>query len=96
MRALMLLSQTFSEPVLVIITSARFTMKRLAITLLCAFSFVSVDSIAQGTDRDLDNDGQWDYGRGGTDRDLDNDRQWDHERGGTDRDTDNDGVWDFE
>lgn len=51
---------------------------------------------AQGTDRDLDNDGQWDYGRGGTDRDLDNDGQWDADRGGTDRDLDNDGAWDFE
>ena len=32
---------------------------------------------AQAADRDLDNDGRWDFNRGGTDRDLDNDGRWD-------------------
>ena len=45
---------------------------------------------------DVDNDGQWDAGRGGTDRDLDNDMLWDEDRGGTDRDIDNDQQWDRE
>ena len=49
---------------------------------------------AYGTDRDADNDGQWDLDRGGTDRDIDNDGQWDLDKGGTDRDLDNDGQWD--
>lgn len=47
-------------------------------------------------DRDLDNDGRWDYDRGGTDRDVDNDGRWDHDKGGSDRDLDNDGRWDFD
>ncbi|WP_175615436.1 hypothetical protein [Piscibacillus halophilus] len=48
-----------------------------------------------GVDRDLDNDGSWDYDKGGTDRDLDNDGSWDAEFGGTDYDYDNDNSWDF-
>ena len=60
--------------------------------LFSAFSFAQFYG---GTDRDLDNDGIWDYGRGGTDRDLDNDGRWDYGRGGTDRDLDNDGIWDY-
>jgi hypothetical protein len=64
------------------------------IALLLAFA--AAPTFAAGTDRDLDNDGQWDYGRGGTDRDLDNDGQWDFGRGGTDRDLDKDGSWDSE
>ena len=45
------------------------------LSLIIIFSFTSLAN-AQ-SDRDLDNDGVWDYGRGGTDRDLDNDRIWD-------------------
>ena len=41
-------------------------------------------------DRDLDNDGRWDFGRGGSDRDIDNDGRWDYDKGGSDRDLDND------
>lgn len=32
---------------------------------------------AQAVDRDLDNDGRWDFNRGGTDQDIDNDGRWD-------------------
>jgi len=59
--------------------------------LICFFCF---NPSLNAQDRDLDNDGQWDYGSGGTDRDLDNDGQWDNWAGGTDRDIDNDGQWD--
>jgi hypothetical protein len=31
-----------------------------------------------GTDRNLDNDGSWDYQTGGVDQDLDNDSLWDY------------------
>ena len=51
-------------------------------------------AFAQAEDRDLDNDGRWDFGRGGSDRDVDNDGRWDYDKGGTDRDLDNDGRWD--
>lgn len=61
--------------------------------LLVLTLFMAVGAEAQ--DHDLDNDGQWDYGRGGTDRDIDNDGQWDYDKGGTDRDLDNDIQWDL-
>ena len=54
---------------------------------LAVFLLVS----AQAQDRDLDNDGLWDYNRGGIDRDVDNDGTWDYDKGGIDRDLDNDG-----
>jgi hypothetical protein len=57
---------------------------------LVAFFLVS----AQAQDRDLDNDGAWDYDRGGSDRDIDNDGSWDYDKGGVDRDLDNDALWD--
>lgn len=38
---------------------------------------LSVPSLIQAADRDLDNDGRWDFHRGGTDRDIDNDGRWD-------------------
>lgn len=46
-------------------------------------------------DRDIDNDGLWDFGNGGVDRDTDNDGLWDFDKGGVDRDADNDGLWDY-
>lgn len=59
-------------------------------SVLAVFLLVS----AQAQDRDMDNDGVWDYGRGGIDRDVDNDGAWDYDKGGIDRDLDNDGSWD--
>ena len=41
-------------------------------------------------ERDLDNDGRWDFDAGGSDRDIDNDGRWDYDKGGSDRDLDND------
>ncbi|MDA8892512.1 hypothetical protein N9I86_02250 [Hyphomicrobiales bacterium] len=69
-------------------------MKKLLV--IFAISFMSLFSVTLNaqTDRDMDNDGIWDYDRGGTDRDMDNDGIWDHDKGGTDRDLDNDGIWD--
>lgn len=64
-------------------------MKGLSL-LFCAGMLIGM---AHAVDRDLDNDGRWDYGRGGTDRDIDNDGRWDYDKGGTDRDLDNDGRW---
>ena len=66
----------------------------LALTLTVSTALPAAPAFAQGTDRDLDNDGTWDFDRGGTDRDMDNDEVWDFKRGGTDRDLDNDDVWD--
>jgi hypothetical protein len=37
-------------------------------------------TVRGGTDRHLDNDGQWDADQGGTDRDLDNDGGWDKQQ----------------
>ena len=68
-------------------------MRLLLVFLLGIFLAAPVH--AYGTDRDVDNDGQWDADKGGTDRDIDNDGQWDAALGGTDRDTDNDGQWDY-
>ena len=42
---------------------------------LVALILGSANALAQ--DRDMDNDGLWDYDKGGTDRDLDNDGIWD-------------------
>jgi hypothetical protein len=65
-------------------------MKRILFTISIFF----FDTMIHGqTDRDIDNDGQWDYECGGTDRDLDSDGQWAVDRGGIDRDLDNDGEW---
>ena len=36
-----------------------------------------LNSMAFAMDRDLDNDGRWDYDKGGSDRDLDNDNRRD-------------------
>ncbi|WP_280368674.1 hydrolase [Pseudomonas sp. BN411] len=60
--------------------------------MLLALSFCA---FVQAEDRDLDNDGRWDFGRGGSDRDVDNDGRWDYDKGGSDRDLDNDGRWDY-
>jgi hypothetical protein len=65
-------------------------MRRLFVFFL-ALLLAGPPALAYGTDRDADNDGQWDLDKGGTDRDLDNDGQWDLDKGGTDRDLDNDG-----
>ena len=64
---------------------------RLVIALLLGMS-----STAFAMDRDLDNDGRWDFGAGGSDRDMDNDGRWDFNAGGSDRDVDNDGRWDHD
>ena len=64
---------------------------RLAIVLL-----LGISSMVFAMDRDLDNDGRWDFGAGGTNRDMDNDGRWDFNAGGTDRDIDNDGRWDYD
>ncbi|WP_447858058.1 hypothetical protein [Pseudomonas aeruginosa] len=45
---------------------------RLAMVLLLGMS-----STAFAMDRDLDNDGRWDYDKGGSDRDLGNDKRRD-------------------
>ena len=58
---------------------------RLVIALLLGMS-----STAFAMDRDLDNDGRWDFDAGGSDRDIDNDGRWDYDKGGSDRDLDND------
>lgn len=58
---------------------------RLAMVLLLGMS-----STAFAMDRDLDNDGRWDFDAGGSDRDIDNDGRWDYDKGGSDRDLDND------
>ena len=52
-------------------------MKKLLV--IFAISFMSLFSVTLNAqmDRDMDNDGIWDYDRGGTDRDLDNDGIWD-------------------
>ncbi|WP_229731963.1 hypothetical protein [Pseudomonas sp. N040] len=65
---------------------------------ICLRSIGLVVLLLAGTagaqDRDLDNDGVWDYEKGGIDRDTDNDGIWDYDKGGIDRDLDNDGTWD--
>jgi hypothetical protein len=45
--------------------------------LVAALMITASSLTCAQTNRDIDNDGQWDYDRGGTDRDLDNDDQWD-------------------
>ncbi len=52
--------------------------RKLLLTIAAVILAFSGHTMAYGTDRDLDNDGLWDYGRGGQDRDLDNDGIWDH------------------
>lgn len=74
---------------------AGLSARRLAHAALALICLLLVGA-AHAWDRDLDNDGRWDYDRGGTDRDVDNDGRWDHDKGGSDRDLDNDGRWDFD
>ena len=63
--------------------------------ILIAALLIAASSLTYAqTDRDIDNDGQWDADLGGTDRDIDNDDQWDADNGSTDRDLDNDDEWD--
>lgn len=61
-------------------------------TLLLLLALLGASTHA--SDRDLDNEGRWDYDKGGSDRDVDNDGRWDYDKGGSDRDLDNDGRWD--
>lgn len=70
-------------------------MKLMFCALLALACLAGMPVFAMGTDRDVDNDGVWDYDKGGTDRDVDNDGVWDYNKGGTDRDLDNDGIWDY-
>lgn len=73
----------------------------LLITCVCIAGDVNYDPLSRNTgssvyvDRDVDNDGKWDYGKGGSDRDIDNDGRWDYDKGGSDRDLDNDGITDY-
>jgi Ni/Co efflux regulator RcnB len=46
-------------------------------TIIAALRLTASSLTYAQTDRDIDNDGQWDADLGGTDRDLDNDNQWD-------------------
>ncbi len=38
---------------------------------------VTTTGLVQAADRDLDNDGRWDFNRTGADRAIDNDGRWD-------------------
>ena len=47
--------------------------------LLLGMASIPIESYSNAPDKDLDNDGVWDYGKGGIDRDLDNDGVWDQD-----------------